>query len=127
MSQEKQKDEVIFLAAAVEQTSEKFEVYVPSTATTSEATFFTMRNFIVISIAIAVVYILVLVISICTKDDNERDSQLSESLISDYDSSYYYSEEYTNSQYLKSDRQNSLVDYKPFRYGQSLGGGGDRS
>ena len=79
---------------------------------------------------LAFVYLTIVLIQVCTKSRNgDRESELSERLISRSDDanslsySYYYDEDeeyYTNSQYLRSDDQNSLVDHKHFRYDQSL-------
>ena len=69
------------------------------------------------------IYLSVILIQICLKDnESEKESQLNEQLLArNVDSdSYYYTEEYTNSQYLRDDDQNSIVDQKHFRYDQSL-------
>ena len=79
---------------------------------------FTTKNFAIISMSIAFIYLAVLLYQVCTKkSDDDRSSELSDEFISrdslSYD--YYYDESYTNSQYLRSDDQNSLVDHR-FRY-----------
>ena len=65
------------------------------------------------------------------EQESDKESQLSEELLGNghrnqygneqaLSESYYYDEEYTNSQYLRSDDQNSIVDQKHFKYDQSL-------
>ena len=80
---------------------------------------------------LAFVYLTIVLVQVCTKNrrrgSSSRESELTEELISrrEGDSlsyTYYYDEDeqYTNSQYLRSDDQNSLVDHKHFKYDQSL-------
>ena len=86
---------------------------------------------------LAFVYLTIVLVQVCAKRNasgnrrnSDRESELSEAFIprrdnnEGYSLSYtsYYDEEelYTNSQYLRSDDQNSLVDHKHFRYDQSL-------
>ena len=71
---------------------------------TKETSWFTTRNFALICIGVAAIYLVILLISVCTKQESDRESELTETFVSGYSDSYYYSEEYTNSQYLKSDR-----------------------
>ena len=96
---------------------------------------FTAKNFAIIAMTLAFVYLTIVLVQICTKNRNRqggssRESELTEELISrrEGDSlsyTYYYDEDeqYTNSQYLRSDDQNSLVDHKHFKYDQSLKSG----
>lgn len=98
----------------------QYEVWVPSASKKAETTVLTTRNFALVCIGIAFAYLIILLVSVCSKQQSDRDSELTETFVSGYSSDYYYSEQYTNSQYLKSDRQNSLVDYKPFKYDQSI-------
>ena len=62
-------------------------------------------------------YLCLILIQVCRKKPH-RDGELEEEFISQNSLSYEYTydEEYTNSQYLRSDDQNSLVDHKHFRY-----------
>ena len=80
---------------------------------------------------LAFVYLTIVLVQVCSKNrrrgGSSRESELTEELISrrEGDSlsyTYYYDEDecYTNSQYLRSDDQNSLVDHKHFKYDQSL-------
>lgn len=66
---------------------------------------------------VAIVYLSIILIQVCAKS-SDRDSELSEEFVSKDSLSYeyYYDEEYTNSQYLRSDGSNSLVDHKHFKY-----------
>ena len=104
---------------AVTLTESEFEVRIPS-HDQNEFKFFSAKNFAIIFILIAMIYLIVILVQICTKSD--RDGELSEEFISQdgslsYD--YTYDEEYTNSQYLRSDDKNSLVDNN-FKYDQSM-------
>ena len=67
------------------------------------------------------IYLSIVLIQVCKKKSNggrsDRDSDLTEELLYENSSyEYYYSEEYTNSQYLRSDAENSLIDHKHFKY-----------
>ena len=99
--------------------SSEYEVRIPS-HDQGEFKIFSAKNFAIIFILVALIYLIVILVQICTKSDRNED--LSEEFITQdgsltYD--YYYDEEYTNSQYLRSDDKNSLMDGN-FRYDQSL-------
>ena len=109
-------------------TADEYQVYIPKED--SDIEIFSSRNVAIIAISFALLYLIILILQVCFKSKrSDRYSELSESFVTESgervtegDSySYYYGEsEYTNSQYLKSDDRNSLVDHKHFRYDQSL-------
>ena len=85
---------------------------------------FTAKNFAIITMTIAFLYIAILLIQVYLKKRNRgniSDSERSDSYLSN--SSLYedaFTSEYTNSQYLRSDHDDSLVDHQHFKYDQSL-------
>ena len=82
--------------------------------------FFTAKNFAIFSMVIIFIYLSIVLLQVCKKKGNgvsDRESDLTEELLYENSSyEYYYSEEYTNSQYLRSDAENSFIDHKNFKY-----------
>ena len=101
--------------------SKGYEVRIPP-ASQQDKGVFTAKNFAIISMTIAFIYLTIVLVQVCMKSDRtDRDSELTEEFMSKDSLSYeyYYDEEYTNSQYLRSDDKNSMVD-SHYRYDQSL-------
>ena len=112
----------------------QYEVRIPPADEAGSGKFLSAKNFAIIAMTLAFVYLTIVLVQVCTKSrdarrnsNSERESELTEELISRQEGdslsyTYYYDEEeqYTNSQYLRSDDQNSLVDHKHFKYDQSL-------
>lgn len=100
----------------IEENRSQYEVHIPSHDQKSVG-FFSAKNIAIILVSIAMLYLCLILIQVCRKKPH-RDDELEEEFISQNSLSYEYTydEEYTNSQYLRSDDQNSLVDHKHFRY-----------
>ena len=97
-----------------------YEVWIPSHTTGASESVFSAKNFVILFMCVAMVYLGAILVQICFKKNDGAD-ELSEEFFSQDSLSYDYTyEEYTNSQYLRSDDENSLVDYKNFKYDQSL-------
>ena len=83
--------------------------------------FFTSKNFAVVIMTLAIIFLLAMLCQACSKKSGDsNDSEDSEGYVSQNSLSYEYyydeSEAYTNSQYLRSDDRNSLVDHANFKY-----------
>ena len=100
-------------------TAKEIQVTIPAH---DDKRIFTARNIAIIAMTLAIAYIAILMVQVCFKKHNsDSDSERTDSYISN--SSLYeegYTSEYTNSQYLRSDNDNSLVDHQNFKYDQSL-------
>lgn len=85
----------------------------------------TTQNFAIFLMILAFAYLTVMLFQICASKEHEIESE--EVRDGYYTCSYYYygdendtSDLYTNSQYLKGDSENSLVDNEKFNLNQSL-------
>ena len=100
-----------------------YEVRVPSGYAKNESTF-SIKKFGIITIVIAVIFIAIMLAEVCIQGRNKGDvsdeSNQDDTVSVEYVEGDEDDDSYTNSQYLRSDDNNSLVDHKNFKFDQSF-------